>query len=167
MLGYIQQVSSSSVSIQTWSSPASLLGKCLYLIMGMRCGSLLDFPLCTPPERMRSVGNLPHSPTSDVFNREMWAIFAGAVSICCSLLVAHWARDSWASMSLSLSNRWPSVQSSTPNLGCLGLFPRAPFEKLKFVSHPQHPPFRTFVLLHPFPLVPQTCASGCWNPVPA
>ena len=59
--------------------------------MGMPYGSLLGLPLCILPERTRPLGSpVPHSPTSNVFNQETWAMFAEAVSIYCFLLVARW-----------------------------------------------------------------------------
>ena len=92
MLGDIQQVGSSSDSVQARNRP--VLGKCLNLIMGMPCGSLLGFPLCILPEHMRPLGSLLHFPTSNAFNREMWATFAEVVSIYCFLLVVPWAKGS-------------------------------------------------------------------------
>ena len=115
--------------------------------MGMPCGSLLGFPLCAPPECMRSLGSLPHSITSNGFDQEMWDMFVEAVSICCFLPVPHWARGSWASMSLPLSSSWMLGQSSRPNLDCPVVFPRAPSEKF---HTPEDRCIRTFGLLHPF-----------------
>ena len=92
MLGDLQQVGSSSDSVQTRNQP--VLGKCLNLIMGMLCGSLPRSPLCIIPEHMRPLGSPPRFLTSNAFNREMWATFAGVVSICCFPLVARWARGS-------------------------------------------------------------------------
>jgi len=58
-------VSSSTVSTQNRTQPA--LGKCLSCVMGTRYGSLPRSP--SPiPERMRSLGTLPHSHTSNVSN---------------------------------------------------------------------------------------------------
>ena len=70
----------------------SCLGRCLYWIVGMLCGSLSGFLPCTLPECMRSLGSLARILTSNAFNWETWVLFARVVSICCSPLVARWVR---------------------------------------------------------------------------
>lgn len=100
-LGNIQEVSSNNVSIQNRAQPTS--GKCRSLMMGKPYGSSHRLPSSILPDRMRSLGTLPHSHTSNVFNLEMWAISAGAVSICCFLQLARWGGGSWALMSLTPS----------------------------------------------------------------
>jgi len=92
MLGNIQQVGSSSDSVQSRNQP--VLGKCLNLITGTLCGSSLCFSSCILPEHMRPLGSQPRFLTSHVFKQEMWGIFAEVASICCFLLVARWARGS-------------------------------------------------------------------------
>ena len=131
MLGNIQQVGSSSDSVQTWRR--SVLGKCLSLTMGMRCGSLLGFLLCIPSEYMKLPGSLPRFLTSNVFNLETWATFAEAASICCFLLVAHWAGGCWVLVSLALSSSWTLGKLSPHNLSRLVIFPRTPSEKFQLV----------------------------------
>lgn len=115
-------------------------------------------------DAMRS-GNLPHSLTSNVSNRETWATSSEGVSICYFLLVVRWARGSWMLMFPPLSSSCTLGQFSTPSLDRLAIFPQTPSEKFQPV--PKHRYIRTPVLLHLYPPEPQTCPLGSWKPVPA
>ena len=89
MLGYIQEVSSDNIHVQTRSRPVP--GKCPSLIMGMPYGSLSGFLLRIPPKCTRLPGILPRSLILHAFDQETLALFTGAVSIYYFLLVVHWA----------------------------------------------------------------------------
>jgi len=156
-------VSSDSVSIQNWIRSA--LGKCLSLTMAMPYGSLFCFLSCILPEHTRSPGALPRSHTSNVFNLEMWAIFAEVVSICCFLPVARWRGGSWASMSLALSGSWTLGKHSPSNLNYLAIFAQKPSGKLQVAL--KHRSIRALIPSYPFPSEPQMRALECWNPAPA